>query len=342
MLINRSNLLSHLVLFKVIFPAHLTVSKAKRYPLLRVDTHKQFIILNHSFTFRSARQSSATGRGGGCKIVIGPDCRIFGTSGFCLSFLLEGMGIGCLRHLSYPQSRHLPPDTAGCATALWLGSGCGAGRDFTRLERDRQVMRPLSISLPSPSFPMPSVWGHRFMGRREEEAANLHHHLTPSKVFCSLPKPLKLRRPLHHSVHFLLSRLPRYCPFLVPDISAPANTCLSTQPLHCTWLWVSQWLCTWHKYFCTLSEVLEVLALPMLCQAELLLRSHGEQAGAVSSAPAPQHYHASPEKLTKALAMKAAAKKNLQSRQTGWAEVCEKRNRKAERRKMTAQHRGHR
>lgn len=59
------------------------------------------------------------------------------------------------------------------------------------------------------------------MGRREEETVNLYHHLTPPMVSCSLPRPLKLCRPLHHSVHFLLSLLPRYCPFLVPNVSLP-------------------------------------------------------------------------------------------------------------------------
>lgn len=103
-----------------------------------------FIISIHPFTFRPAGQSSGTGRAGGCKTVIGPGCCSFGTSaGFCLSFLREGMGIGCLSHLSYPQSRYLSPYIAGCATALWLGSGCGAGRDFTRVERDRQA--PLHV-----------------------------------------------------------------------------------------------------------------------------------------------------------------------------------------------------
>lgn len=124
-MINRSNLLPYLMLFKVVFQAHLTVSEAKRYLLFRVDTQTHFIISNHLFTFRSAGQSSGTGRGGGCKIVIGPGCCSFGTSArFCLSFLLEGMEIGCLSLLSYRQSRHLPPYIAGCATALWLGSGC--------------------------------------------------------------------------------------------------------------------------------------------------------------------------------------------------------------------------
>lgn len=125
MLINRSNLLPYLMLFKVVFLAHLTISKAKRYPLFCIDTHTQFVISNHLFTFRSAGQSSGTSRGGGCKIVIGPGCCSFGTSArFCLSFLLGGMEIRCLSPLSYPLSRHLPPYIAGCATALWLGSGC--------------------------------------------------------------------------------------------------------------------------------------------------------------------------------------------------------------------------
>lgn len=48
MLINRANLPpAPFMLFKVIFTAHLTVSKAKRYPLLCVDTHTQFIISNN-------------------------------------------------------------------------------------------------------------------------------------------------------------------------------------------------------------------------------------------------------------------------------------------------------
>lgn len=57
-----------------------------------------------------------------------------------------------------------------------------------------------------------------------------------------------------------------------------------TIPTLHTWVWVSQWvcLCAWHKHFWPLSKALlycpsDVLALPMLCQPELLLRSHGEQ-----------------------------------------------------------------
>lgn len=60
-----------------------------------------------------------------------------------------------------------------------------------------------------------------------------------------------------------------------------------------------------------------MLALPMhwhsFGQSMLLLRGHEEQTGAVGYARAPQHWYASCEKLTKALAMKVTAMKNLQS-----------------------------
>lgn len=54
-----------------------------------------------------------------------------------------------------------------------------------------------------------------------------------------------------------------------------------------------------------------MLALPMhwhsFGQSMLLLRGHEEQTGAVGYAQAPQHWYASCEKLTKALAMKVTA-----------------------------------
>lgn len=321
MLIHRSNLLPHLMLFEGIFPGHLKVSKAKRYPLLCVDTQAQFIISNHPFTFRSAGQSWGTGRGGGCKIVIGPGLHSFGTNAiFCLSFLLEGMGIGCLSHLSYPQSRHLSPCITGCATTLCLGSGCGAGGDFTSMDRQTSASRG---HRPCLYLPPPSPYLCERAQIHGQKGGGDSTPIPPPNTTKNLLDLPKTTETLQASAPFrplpsLLS--PQILAIPVPAISAPANTCLSTQSLQCTWVLLAQWvcLCTWNKYFWPLSKVFlhcssDIWALTMFCQLKLLLRSHREQVGAVSCAPTPRHHDASPEKLTKGLAMKATAKKNLQS-----------------------------
>lgn len=143
--------------------------------------------------------------------MIGPGLRSFGTNAiFCLSFLLEGMGIGCLSHLSYPQSRHLSPCITGCATTLCLGSGCGAGGDFTSMDRQTSTSRG---HRPCLYLPPPSPYLCERAQIHGQKGGGDSTPIPPpntTKIFWIFQKPLKLCRPLHHSGHFLLSCLPRF------------------------------------------------------------------------------------------------------------------------------------
>lgn len=152
MLINRTNLLPHLMLFKVIFSAFPRQSlKLKGIPYCIVDAHTQCIISNHPFTFRSAGQSSGTGRGGGCKIVIGPGCHSFGTSAiFCLSFLLEGMEIAVWAPWATLGADISLPTCWMCHCPV-VGVRVPAEISPGWRETDRHVTRPLFMTLPSPS-----------------------------------------------------------------------------------------------------------------------------------------------------------------------------------------------
>lgn len=250
-----------------------------------------------------------------------------------------------------------PPTKLSVPLPCGWGQGVVLRRDFSRVEKEAQACCTADFHVFTFSlFLVPFVWGYRSTGTREEEGADLYHYPAPLKVFCSLSRHLQSTETFQLSVP--LSLLPSFTfpqAFTIPGpryLSSPTDTCLSPQSLHCTWLslftpGLDSSTCVfdinipdlWTK--CSFFPTPDVLGLPVCCQPDLSVQGHGEQTRAVSCTPAPQHLDASCAKMTKALAMKAAATKNLQSQQTGQAEACEKGNKQAERRNMTVQHRGH-
>lgn len=227
MLINRSNLLpAPFMLFKVIFTPHLTVSKAKRYPILCVDTHTQFIITNNCSPSDQLCQVQAQAEEVAVKLwwVLADATSaqvLFFSCPFCRKQQEEAVrGTWATFGADIPSLHS------------WMWHCLVAEVRMRCWQRFLQAgERETGVSLTSPFFPMPCV---RAQIHGEKGGGDSKPVPTRSTIK-TLLEPLETTETLQTSAPFSpVPSLPltQTLPIPVSDICAPASTCLSTQPLH--------------------------------------------------------------------------------------------------------------